>query len=474
MSARRPPRTIALFAPLGPTYDRVGARPLVRPGSALAAVPRLTPPGATAARCSTSRPAPGSSPSGCSRRGLASRASTRARRCSPCARSGSDGRVELVEASRRPRSRSRTPRSTTSRSPTSCATSTIPRATLAELARVVRPGGTIATLEFGVPRGIWRPLWDLYVGVGLPLAGRLISPGWHDVGRFLGPSIRELLRAYPLERQLELWREAGIADVACPPHEPRRRRRDLGRGRAVSGAAETRVLRAAARAAGATTSRCSTCPTPRGISPTSSSAAALRPTVSWGRLGLTVLAFFLAMGVGAHALDELDGRPLATRDPRARPRRARHRLGRRRLRDRHRRRRRLQPLDPAADRGRRLSRPGVQPRALRRPLPLRPLVRARLGRVPRRHRLRRLRRTVRPKPCSPPPGRRSSRSRSAASRPRCGARRARSAGHGRARARRRRQRAGDADAARRGSGGGAAAPRGLDGPVRLRSSRFRL
>jgi hypothetical protein len=37
--------------------------------------------------------------------------------------------------------------------------------------------------------------------------------------------------------------------------------------------------------------------------------------LSWGRLGLTVLAFFLAMGIGAHALDELDGRPLQTAIP---------------------------------------------------------------------------------------------------------------------------------------------------------------
>lgn len=34
--------------------------------------------------------------------------------------------------------------------------------------------------------------------------------------------------------------------------------------------------------------------------------------VDWGLLGLTVLAFALAMGVGAHALDELHGRPLGT------------------------------------------------------------------------------------------------------------------------------------------------------------------
>lgn len=38
-------------------------------------------------------------------------------------------------------------------------------------------------------------------------------------------------------------------------------------------------------------------------------------TVDWWTLGLTVLAFALAMGIGAHALDELNGRPLRTRIP---------------------------------------------------------------------------------------------------------------------------------------------------------------
>jgi demethylmenaquinone methyltransferase / 2-methoxy-6-polyprenyl-1,4-benzoquinol methylase len=88
-----------------------------------------------------------------------------------------------------------------------------PAATLAELARVVRPGGTIAALEFGLPRGVWRPLWEIYVRVGLPVAGRVISPGWHEVGSFLGPSIREFHARLPLERQLGLWREAGLEDV---------------------------------------------------------------------------------------------------------------------------------------------------------------------------------------------------------------------------------------------------------------------
>ena len=88
-----------------------------------------------------------------------------------------------------------------------------PGATLAELARVVRSGGTVASLEFAVPAGLWRPLWRAYVGAVLPAAGRIVSPGWHDVGDFLGGSIREFWRRYPLERQLELWRAAGIEDV---------------------------------------------------------------------------------------------------------------------------------------------------------------------------------------------------------------------------------------------------------------------
>jgi demethylmenaquinone methyltransferase/2-methoxy-6-polyprenyl-1,4-benzoquinol methylase len=89
-----------------------------------------------------------------------------------------------------------------------------PPATLRELARVVRPGGTIAGLEFALPRGLWRPLWELYVRVGLPVAGRVISRGWGDVGGFLGPSIKGFYGRWPEVRLLDLWREAGIADVA--------------------------------------------------------------------------------------------------------------------------------------------------------------------------------------------------------------------------------------------------------------------
>jgi demethylmenaquinone methyltransferase/2-methoxy-6-polyprenyl-1,4-benzoquinol methylase len=90
-----------------------------------------------------------------------------------------------------------------------------PDATLRELARVVKPGGTIAGLEFAVPESrIPRAVWRLYVGTLLPLAGRLISPGWADVGSFLQASIESFWTRHPLDRQLALWRDAGIADVA--------------------------------------------------------------------------------------------------------------------------------------------------------------------------------------------------------------------------------------------------------------------
>lgn len=86
-----------------------------------------------------------------------------------------------------------------------------PAATLGELARVARPGATIASLEFAVPRRLlWRALWELYVRVGLPVAGRAISADWHRVGRVLGPTIRALPSA---ERIAELWVAAGIDDV---------------------------------------------------------------------------------------------------------------------------------------------------------------------------------------------------------------------------------------------------------------------
>ena len=103
-----------------------------------------------------------------------------------------------------------------------------PGTTLAELARVVREGGVIASLEFGVPGGLARAAWEVYVRAGLPLAGRVLPNGWSEVGDFLGDSIRTYWDSYPLERQLEHWGAAGVRDVAV-------RRMSLGGGVVIWG-----------------------------------------------------------------------------------------------------------------------------------------------------------------------------------------------------------------------------------------------
>ncbi|MEA2505881.1 MAG: demethylmenaquinone methyltransferase / 2-methoxy-6-polyprenyl,4-benzoquinol methylase [Actinomycetota bacterium] len=86
-----------------------------------------------------------------------------------------------------------------------------PAATLVELARVVKPGGMVATLEFFVPpKLLWRSLWWFYTRAVLPSAGLLVGRGWFEVGRFLGPSISEHYRRYPIQLQERHWRAAGL------------------------------------------------------------------------------------------------------------------------------------------------------------------------------------------------------------------------------------------------------------------------
>jgi demethylmenaquinone methyltransferase/2-methoxy-6-polyprenyl-1,4-benzoquinol methylase len=103
-----------------------------------------------------------------------------------------------------------------------------PPATVRELARVVRPGGRVASLEFGVPPlAPARAAWRLYTAVGLPALGRLASPEWARVGRFLGPSIRGFYARHPLDAIVGYWRDAGLEDV-------RVRRMSLGGGVVIS------------------------------------------------------------------------------------------------------------------------------------------------------------------------------------------------------------------------------------------------
>ena len=90
-----------------------------------------------------------------------------------------------------------------------------PQATLRELARVVKPGARVASLEFLVPPSrFWRASWWLYTRLLLP-AGGLLTGGreWYDVGRFLGPNISGHYRRYPVSWTVDAWREAGFTDV---------------------------------------------------------------------------------------------------------------------------------------------------------------------------------------------------------------------------------------------------------------------
>ena len=90
-----------------------------------------------------------------------------------------------------------------------------PDATIAELARVLAPGGVLANLEFFVPPSRWwRAMWWCYTRLVLPVAGLVTGgPEWYRVGTFLGPSISNHYRRYPLERTLDGWRAAGLTDI---------------------------------------------------------------------------------------------------------------------------------------------------------------------------------------------------------------------------------------------------------------------
>jgi demethylmenaquinone methyltransferase/2-methoxy-6-polyprenyl-1,4-benzoquinol methylase len=102
-------------------------------------------------------------------------------------------------------------------------------AAIGELVRVVRPGGPVGYLDFGVPPlPPARLAWEAYTRAGLPLAGRAIGHGWHEVGRFLNGSIRQLAGTFPPDRLGEAFVDAGVADV-------RVRRMSLGGGTVITG-----------------------------------------------------------------------------------------------------------------------------------------------------------------------------------------------------------------------------------------------
>jgi demethylmenaquinone methyltransferase/2-methoxy-6-polyprenyl-1,4-benzoquinol methylase len=94
-----------------------------------------------------------------------------------------------------------------------------PAATVAELARVLKPGGVLAGMDFYVPPSrVWRPLWWCFTRWVLPIGGFLTGGReWYDVGRFLGPNIEGHYSLHPLAAIVEYWKAAGMEDVHAKP-----------------------------------------------------------------------------------------------------------------------------------------------------------------------------------------------------------------------------------------------------------------
>jgi len=89
-----------------------------------------------------------------------------------------------------------------------------PPQTLRELVRVLKPGGALASVEFGVPPSpLPRIGWSVHALGVFPFATRAFGPEWAHVGAFLPHSIVDWAKEWPLERQVDMWHAAGITEI---------------------------------------------------------------------------------------------------------------------------------------------------------------------------------------------------------------------------------------------------------------------
>ena len=89
-----------------------------------------------------------------------------------------------------------------------------PAATVRELTRVIATGGSIAMLEFHVPRSpVARAGWWIYTRLLMRVLGTAASPAWARTVAFLGPDISRFVASHPLGEWVGWFQRAGIGHV---------------------------------------------------------------------------------------------------------------------------------------------------------------------------------------------------------------------------------------------------------------------